>query len=209
MALVTDYSSLQTHVADVLNRTDLTSVIPNFIEQFEARAKDESRLRKLVDRGTVSISADGTALPSDLYSVEAWYHDGGTYYGPITVVGADQIGSLKATYGDSGVPQFAAIVNGSARFAPEPDSTYSTKMTYWQGVTNLSAANTTNWLLTSRPDIYLQGTLVEAWDYLRDEARADRAEAKLERLLEGHHLAAVDGQFGGNIGGRQFRPIGG
>jgi len=209
MALVTDYSSLKSHIADTLNRSDLTNVIPNFIQQFEARAKDDFRLRRLTNRGAVNVSSDGLLLPSDLYSLESWYHDGPTYFGPITIVGADQIGKLKAAYGDRGVPEFAAITNGIVRFAPEPDATYSTKMTYWQTLSSLSNSNTDNWLLSTRPDIYLYGALVEAWEYLRDPEQADRCAMKLEGLVETHHLAAVDAQFGGTIGGRQYTPIGG
>ena len=209
MALVTDYSTLQAHIADTLNRSDLTSVIPNFIQQFESQAKDDHRLRRLTDRGNFSISADGVSLPSDLYSLESWYHDGSTYFGPITIVGADQIGSLKGSHGDSGVPQYASITANRARFAPEPDGTYTTKMTYWQTVSNLSATNTTNWLLTTRPDIYLYGSMIEAHIYLKDAEKEARDMARLERLIEAHHLAAVDNQFGGNIGGRQYAPIGG
>jgi hypothetical protein len=209
MALVTDYATLQTHIADTLNRTDLTSVVPNFIQQFEAQAKDDFRLRRLTDRGLVSVSADGLQLPSDLYSLESWYHDGATYFGPITLVGADQIGHLKGSHGDSGVPQFAAITAGRVRFAPEPDATYSTKMTYWQQVTTLSASNTTNWLLLDRPDIYIYGSLLESAPYLKDDQRVGLWQALYEARVEAHHKASQDAQFGGNIVGRQYSPIGG
>ena len=67
MALVTNYATLQAHIADTLNRSDLTGVIPNFIQQFEAQAKRDMRLVKFTDRGSFSVSADGVSLPSDLY----------------------------------------------------------------------------------------------------------------------------------------------
>lgn len=209
MALVTDYATLQAHVADTLNRADLTGVIPNFIQQFEAQAKDDFRLRRLTSRGTFSVSADGALLPSDMYELESWYHDGPTYFGPITIVGADQIGHLKGSHGDSGVPQFASIVAGRARFAPEPDGTYSTQMTYWQQVPSLSDTSTTNWLLTARPDIYLYGALLESAPYLKDDPRLAVWQSIYNERVEAHHNASRDAQFGGNIGGRQYTPIGG
>lgn len=209
MALITDYASLQTHIADTLNRTDLTSVIPNFIQQFEQSAKDDFRLRRLSSRGTVSVSGDNLLMPDDLYSVESWYHDGSTYFGPIETVGGDQIGSLKAQFGETGVPQFVSIVGGRARFAPVADATYDTQMTYWQTVSSLSDTNTTNWLLNTRPDIYLYGALAEAHNYLKDPEKEDRTRVHLDRLIESHHLAAVDGQFGGTLSRRNISPIGG
>ncbi len=208
MALVIDYATLQSHVADTWNRTDLTGVIPNLIQQFEAQAKRESRLRKLTDRGVVVVSADNLQLPSDFYSLEAWYHDGGTYFGPITSVGADQIGSLKAAYGDTGVPQFASIVDGRVRFAPEPDGVYDTAMTYWRQVVSLSDTNTTNWLITEAPDIYLYGTLLESAPYLKDDERLATWGTLYEQRLDALHEATQDAQFGGSIA-RHYTPIGG
>lgn len=208
MALVTDYSSLQAHVADVLNRGDLTGVIPNFIQQFEAQAKRDFRLTLLTNRGDVSVSADGVILPSDMYRLESWYHDGATYYGPIQIVMPDEIGNLKGAYGDSGVPQYAAIVDGTARFAPEPDTTYTTKLTYMRSVTSLSDSSTSNWLLTAAPDIYLYGTLVESAPYLKDDERTGLWSSLLESRIEALHVANTDAQFGGSIA-RTYTPIGG
>jgi hypothetical protein len=209
MALVTNYSTLQAHIADTLNRSDLTAVIPNFIQQFEAQAKDDFRLRRLSDRGLVSVSADGLILPGDMYTLESWSHDADPYFGPITIVGADQITVLKARHGATGVPQFASIVAGRARFAPAPDTTYSTQMTYWQRVENLSDTVTTNWLLRDRPDIYLYGALLESAPYLKDDQRLGLWGSEYDRRVEAHYKASSDAQFGGNIGGRQYSPIGG
>jgi hypothetical protein len=217
MALVTTYATLQTHLADVLNRTDLTDVLPNFIQQFEGVAKrgiilpdgTVVPLRNLVDRGSFQISADGTSLPTDIDSIESLYHDGPTYFGPITIVPADQIGPLKAAHGDTGVPQFAAITAGTLRFAPEPDATYTLKMTYWQKITALSASNTTNWLLTNHPDIYIYGALCESAPYLKDDARLALWKSELLERVFAHENSQQRKLWGGGTTQRRFTPIGG
>ena len=216
MALVTNYSTLQDHIADTLNRADLTGVIPNFIQQFESRAKlgievspgEIIPLRQLTDRGTIQISADGLALPTDFGLLESWYHDGATYFGPIGIVTPNQIGKLKAAYGDTGVPQFAAIVDGLVRFAPEPDTTYSTQLTYWRKVVSLSDTQTTNWLLTQAPDIYLYGALVEAAPYLKDDDRVALWESQLRSRVRAFDAAQTDAMIGGAIQ-RTYTPFGG
>jgi hypothetical protein len=208
MALVTDYGTLKAHIADTLNRSDLTSVIPNFIQQFEAYAKTDGRLRKLTNVSSVGISTDAHAMPSDMYRLESWYHNGTTYYGPIQIVNADEIGRLKGAYGNSGVPQFAAIVDNVARFAPVPDATYSTVMTYWRKIISLSDTNTTNWLLISHPDIYLYGSLAESAPYLKDDNRTTLWKSLLDERLEQLSIATSDAAFGGSIN-RNFTPIGG
>jgi hypothetical protein len=214
MALVTTYATLQTHIADTLNRSDLTDVIPNFIQQFESQAKRDQRLRKLSDRGTFSITGDGQSLPSDFYKLDSWYHDGSSYFGPIQIVPQDEIGRLKGSYGDTGVPQFAAIIPGdgtdsaTVRFAPEPDATYNTKMVYERRITDLSDTETTNYLLLEAPDIYLYGALVESAPYLKDDNRMMLWKSLLEERIEAYHMAQQDARWGGPIK-RQYTPIGG
>ena len=208
VAQVTTYQELQDHIADTLIRTDLTTPIKTFIQLAEASFKRDKRVRKLTNRGTFSISADGSALPSDFHSLESWYHDGPTYYGPIEIVNADMIGQLKGKTGTTGPPAHAAIVDGLARYAPEPDGTYSTQMTYWAKVSSLSTGNTTNWLLDDHPDIYIYGSLVHTAPYLKDDARVAIWQSLLESALEQLDRATEDAMFSGTLT-RQFRPIGG
>jgi len=208
MALVTNYSTLQTHIADTLNRGDLTSVIPNFIQQFEAQARRDERFRRLTDVTSFSISADGAYLPVDFYKLESWYHDGATYFGPIGNVNPDAIGKLKGAYGDTGVPQFVAIVDRRVRFAPEPDATYSTRLTYWRKITNLSDTATTNWLLEEGPDIYIYGALIESAPYLKDDSRIATWQSLYDDRVDMLWTAEQDRQFGGAIQ-RIYTPIGG
>lgn len=224
MALITDYSTLQTHIANTLNRPSLTAdgVVPNLIQQFESSARrgitiqDPSTgdwmtvpVRNLVDRATFQVSADGTDLPTDIDSIESFYHDGPTYFGPITMVPADQIPVYKANYGDTGVPEFAAITANKLRFAPEADATYSLRMTYWQKITSLSAQNTTNWLLTNHPDIYLYGALCESAPYLKDDARLAMWKTELRDRVLALEASNERKQFGGGSLQRRISPIGG
>lgn len=213
MALITDYASLQAHVTDTLNRTDLDTVVVNFIQQFEQQAKRDIRLTQHVEQSTFLASADGDAMPSDMYRLDAWYHDGATYFGPIGIVGADEVGHLKASYGATGVPQFAALVgDGSggwtARYAPVPDASHTTKITYLRRILSLSDTNTTNYLLTQAPDIYLYGVLAESAPYLKDDNRVGLWKTLLEERIEAFRIAQQDAQFGGSIQ-RVYTPIGG
>lgn len=205
---ITTYAQLQTSVATWLDRSDLTAVVPDFIALAEAGFRRDRRCRKLQDRGTFSVSADGATLPTDLQSLEAWWHDGPTYYGPIEVVGADQLGTIKARMGETGAPRFAALVDGVAYFAPEPDATYDTRMTYWRTVESLSDTVTTNWLLASHPDLYLYGSLVEASPYLKDDERVALWQMQLDVRLEQLHAYTWNRQMGGTMR-RQHRAFGG
>jgi hypothetical protein len=205
--MITDYASLQTALANLLGRGDLTSHIPGFIQDLEAELKDDERVRKHADRGTLNVSGDGVLLPTDMMELESWYHDNDTYRGAIETVGVDAIPQLKQQYGATGVPLYAAIVDGRARFAPTPDATYATKMTYWRTITALSDANTTNWLLLDRPDIYKYGAARFSAPFLKEDERLPTWDALYQRALDQLSDATQRAQFGGPLR-RQVTPIG-
>jgi hypothetical protein len=209
MARITDYQSLIDNVESWLNRSDLTAQIPTFIQLAESEFKRDMRCRKLQDSGDFSVTADGDTLPDDFLSMESWVHDGPTYYGPIEIVTAAQLPGLKSRYGLTGAPRFAAIADGSTlRYAPEPDSSYTTTLQYWRKIEDLSASETTNWLILSHPDIYLYGVLLQAAPYLEDDARIPVWGSMLEKALDSLSSATTNAQFGGDLR-REHRPIGG
>lgn len=204
--MITNYATLQTAIANWLNRSDLTTAIPEFIQIAEARFRADERCRKLEDGGAFVISADGEALPSDLMSIESWYHDGPTYFGPIDVVPANELGARKGSH-PSGAPAAAALIDGLAYFAPAPDGAYNTRMTYWRTVEPLGVSTSTNWLLDDHPDVYLFGALAETAPFLKDDERVALWETKAEAALNRLSKATQNKQFGGSLR-RSFRPIG-
>ena len=205
---LTTYAELQTMVADALNRGDMKTVIPVCIVMAERRLANDTRVRNLTTT-TYSITADDLAIPSGMQRVESWYHDGSNYYGPIETVTAEQLGVLKARFSTSGPPAYAADLNGTFRFAPAPDTTYSTKLVYWQTITALASA--VNWLYTNHPHIYLWATMAECGPWVRDDAKAlatvMEAQAKTEALVSELDMQISNRQFSGTLR-RQFSPIG-
>lgn len=201
---LTTYAELQRVVADWLDRGDLEPVIPVMVTLAEKRLARDRRVRKLTST-TFSITSDDIALPATLERIEGWYLDGGTYFGEIETVGPEQLGELKARYGTTGVPRFAAIINGTARFAPAPDTTYSTKLVYWEKLTALSAG--VNWLYTSHPDIYLYATLAEAEPYLKNDPRLLTWKQSLEERLAELDLQNTGQQYAGTLR-RQHKVLG-
>lgn len=206
--MITDYATLQSELATLLNRDDLTSAIPGFIQDCESRLRRDPRAYRLVSRGSFSVSGDGAQMPSDMAELESWYHDGPSYYGPIHIVNRDDLSDLKIGLGTTGVAAYAALVDGRARFAPVPDGTYLTQMTYWQKLPRLSASVTTNWLLLEHPDIYKYGSALFAAPYLREDERVNVWSAFYEAALDELDLATQRARFGGALA-RHVTPIGG
>jgi len=209
MAQITSYATLKTEVANWLNRDDLVDDIPTFIQLAEQTLERDWRTRKLQDRGTFTVSADGDTLPSDFDSMEAWYHDGPTYYGEIEIVGAEVVQRYNQQYGPTGVPKVAAITGSTIRYGPAPDTSYSTLMTYWRKILPLSDSQADNWLLLDSPDIYLYGTLVEAEPFLHNDARVQLWISKLTSAMDSLSAEAQRRQFSGTMRRRARRVIGG
>jgi hypothetical protein len=189
MALST-YAELKTSVADWLNRSDLTAAIADFISLAEAQMERVLRNRNMLTRGTGNITVEYTALPAD-------FLDGLTLKltgtNPITPLQFETLNNLdqlqNTTYLSNGKPLFYAIIGTNFRVLPIPDSTYAYEIDYYAKLAKLSVSNTTNWLLTQAPDIYLYGALLQAAPYLQNDERIPVWAALYTRGIEDLRLA--------------------
>jgi len=170
MALTT-FSQLKTSIANYLNRSDLTGVIPDFITLAESKLNRNLRLRKMQTTTTLTC-VSGTAtldLPTDFLEVVQLYVDGNPNV-VLDYVNPNEI-ELNNLTDSSGTPQLYTIIGDTIKLAPIPDSTHSVKLTYFQKIPALSDSNTTNFLLTHYPQIYLYGSLVESQPYIMNDER--------------------------------------
>lgn len=196
MAL-SNYTELKASVADWLNRTDLTSVIPDFIALAEAQIERTLRTRQMIVRATASIDTEYSAVPADFLETKSIKLN----TNPVTSLAFETVDALDAlkstTYISTGKPQFFSIVGGQIRVLPVPDSTYTAELIYYAKLSKLSSTNTTNWLLTQAPDVYLYGSLMQAAPYLKDDSRIPVWAAIYTRGLEELQIADDRGATSG------------
>jgi hypothetical protein len=172
MALST-YTELKTSIGDWLNRTDLTSVIPDFISLAEAQIERQLRTRQMIVRATASFAAGAEygTVPDDFLEAKAVKLD----TNPVTSLTFQTIDALdqlsNTTYLSSGKPLYFTVVGNQFRLLPIPDGAYTADLVYYAKLTKLSSTVATNWLLTQAPDVYLYGSLLQAAPYLQDDAR--------------------------------------
>jgi hypothetical protein len=186
MALST-YAELKTSIGDWLNRSDLTAAIPDFISLAEAQVERTLRTRQMIVRANASFDAQYGAVPADFLETKSLKLTSTNPQTPLQFLSIDALDNEAANYTASGKPRFFGVVGGQFRLVPVPDATYTTELTYYAKLTKLSSTVTTNWLLTSSPDIYLYGALLQAAPYLQDDARIqvwsslyDRAMSELQ-----------------------------
>ena len=179
---LTSYTTLQAALSDWLNRSDLSTQIPDFVELLEGRLNRTLRHWRQEIRATSSISGQYTEVPNDwLQGIALELAYGGHTY-PLESVPPERADDLRLTYTTAGRPKYVALQAGALEMIPTPDNTYQVEMLYYQKIPAL-ASNSTNWVLDNYPQVYLYGSLVEAEAYLGDDARLQVWEARFQQEL--------------------------
>jgi len=170
MALTT-FSELKTSIANYLNRSDLTSVIPDFITLAESKFNRVLRLRTMQKRVSTTTTANDpfVDIPSDFLESVQFFVDSNPnsildYVNPTEI----ELDNIREA---SGKPKQYTIVGTEFQLNPIPDTAYTLKLTYFAKVPSLSDSNTTNYLITNYPQLYLYGSLLEAQPYIVNDER--------------------------------------
>ena len=168
---ITNYTELKSSLADWLNRSDLTTVIPDFITLAESQFNREIRNRKMIKRATATIDSQYSAVPADWLQTVDFVVEANPVV-TLDFITNEQLDKYRAKYTTGGTPKFYTIVGQELEVLPVPDTaTLTGEITYYSKIPALSGTNATNWLLNSSPDIYLYGTLMQSAPYLVDDAR--------------------------------------
>ena len=168
MPTITNYSTLQSAIGDYLNRADLASQIPMFIQFVEADLKTRLRCREMVVRATTTNDEEFVKLPPDFLQALNLQIVGGKT--PLRYVTLDEADQIKAAQVYTQVMAYT-LLDDAIELVPAPADNVQIEMVYYQCVPALSDVNTTNWLLSKSPDVYLYGALVHAAPFLMDDQR--------------------------------------
>ena len=209
MALAT-YSDLKSTVADWLNRQDLTSVIPSFISLAEAgfNKNEELRLKPSIVRATATFDGQYEALPSDYLEMLNLTVDVSGETKKLQFLTMNQMDNYRAAFTSPNVPKYYSIVGGQLELLPTPPSPgYTAEMVYYAKIPALSDSNTTNWLLTAHPDVYLYGTLIQSAPYLRDDERIATWSTLFTKAVEDAHAADDRALFAGAVLKARAKPF--
>ena len=177
---ITTYAELKTAIGNWLARTDLTSYYDDFIDLAEARHKRDMRLRAMETRATGSLTADSRllALPTGFVEARRFILTASPRH-TLRFVTPDQ---LTGVYNQqtAGKPDFFTV-HDQFEFNRPCDSTYAYELLHYAAFTALSDSNTTNWLITNAPDVYLWSCLAESAPFIGDDQRAALWEAKYQQ----------------------------
>jgi len=186
MAVITSYSTLQTAVGDYLARSDLTSWIPNFVQNWEERFYRQPRNwgRWMEATLSVAISNGVASVPDDFLGLATAYLDG-VVAAPLQWVTREQLLSKYPRAGATGQPKWISRDAGNFIFGPVPAGAYTLEGTYYAKPDLLrDVTNGQNWLTENAPDLLLYGALLEAEPFLKNDSRIPLWQAKYAEALQ-------------------------
>lgn len=189
---ISTYSELQTAVANWLHRDDLTTVIPDFVTLAEDRLNRRLRTR-FQESALTATAIDASylvAIPANTLAVKSlWRVAGGMNY-------TLQAKTLEdVVYRQQGLEATCYAWEGATwRF----DGTGTVAGVLYRTLPPL-ASNSTNWLLTAHPGLYLYATLAEAANYVQDVENEGKWRAAAEGLIAELNRTAQNDSFSGPL----------
>lgn len=193
----TSYSDLKTTIASYLARSDLTAMIPTFIQLAELRLRRELRTRQMLVVATAfTTGGDSTVgLPTDFLEMR----DIHVNTNPITTLAYSAPNAFYNSYRatESGKPTDYTVLATELQLSPVPDSAYQLQMLYYAQPYFLSDTNTGNVFLTNYPDALLYASLGEAEPYLMNDARLQTWASLYDRAISSIALADQSSEYSG------------
>ncbi len=181
---ISTYSELKTAIANYSHRSDLSGRDDEFIDSFEAKLNRRLKIRAMEASATGNmVSGTATlALPTDFMEVRSvTFNPTSTSLRKLEYITPEQAESFG--FVSNGEPQYYTFVGGVFRFYPTPDSAYAYTLRYYKKITDLDGTDTTNYVLTNFPDVYLYGCLVEYCIWAADDQGAARWKVLLDEAM--------------------------
>ena len=180
---INTYSTLQTAVANWLDRNDLTDRIPEFISLAEATFNRTLRLRAMETTvaDTTPSGSKEDALPTSYLQMRE-IHLTTSPVISLAYITPEIMYRIRAG-SNNGKPNAYTIVGDNILFGPTPDDGYGYSMTYYKAFDALGDDTQTNWLILNAPDLYLYGTLLQAEPFLMNDERVPLWERGVRQVI--------------------------
>lgn len=179
MSTISTYTDLLTAMTEWLARDQDATIIarqPTFVQFFEANANRTLFVRQMEARSTTTVDITTTepemiSLPTDFQSMRRIRVSSALGKPSLEYRSGVQIEEYRTSIANvASCPRYFTIFGSEIELCPTPDSNVTIEMVYRQNIPAL-ASNSTNWLLTSAPDLYLYGSLLHSAPYIKEDAR--------------------------------------
>jgi hypothetical protein len=175
--VTTSYSTLLTQVSDYLARSDLSTFVPVFVQNWEERFMREpdnwgSWMEKAL---SVVVASSVAAVPTDYLGLKIAYISG-QQSAPLKRISLDQLYQRYPRAGSTGFAAYIARNVANFEFGPISGDgtligTYHAKPTVMRSYTTGGADAAAHYLIVNAPDLPLYGSLLEAEPFIKNDKR--------------------------------------
>jgi len=195
-----NYANLKTAIANWLGRTDLDSpysAIDDGLAIFESWVNRNIRHRRMITTATgLTIVSNELQHPTDFLE---WFQLLNTTSPRLIEIVSNDAMTYQKEQTMTGNPRFATVNNTGTELYPVPADTTGMTTIYYAKLAGLSGSNTTNWLLTNYPDLYLAGCILSMAGYVRDSQQKAELQDMLANGLDELKKEGQRTQYGGSV----------
>ena len=186
--MISSYSQLQTAILEWIVRNDATTTarVKDFISLAEVRIWEKFRAKALTKAYTATYAPADVAvsLPDDLIELQSIRDTASGRTGTVEIVGHERYTSLINAPALRDTTKTHVMVTGrQIVFVASPAEAGSFVGRYLAKEPALSDSVASNAVLTHYPDLYLYGSLIEAFDFMRDDAGVAKYTARFNDAM--------------------------
>lgn len=208
MAL-SNYGELKTEIATLLHRSDLTALIPYFIQYAETVIGGDPepvdmdvlpgiRARNQQKRVTATLDSQYIDTPTDMLSVRDMKINTSPVKSLIFLSNKQM--SEKFPSNPAGTPSAYTIHGDEFQFSHVPDTSLTLEISYTARYTALSADSDTNWLLTNHPFAYLYAAMIAGASHIDEDPT--KWAMLYKSIASGITHTEKSGNYGGTLAAR-------
>jgi hypothetical protein len=152
----------------------------------------------MLARATATLNDQFIALPQDY--LEAKNIQLNT--SPVTsleFLSMELADEARIQHSSAGQPKWYTLVADTIEVVPTPSQDYTVELVYYKKLTPLSDSDTSNWLLSSHPDVYLYGTLMQSAPYLKDDERISVWGPLYKQFVADLNFASDRAEYSGSL----------
>lgn len=190
------FSGLITATFDRLDREEDAVLGAQLIGLTEARLNRDLRVGRMIKRATATITDGFSAVPTDFLAPRSMRLASSNKL--LAYLDPEQMAIVQEAGGLSELTYYS-LVGDEFEYAPAPSDATDVALTYYARIPALSDANTTNWLLTAHPDVYLHGAVLEGAIHLFEDELATASLRLFEAAKQAVQAASTSDAFAFNI----------
>lgn len=151
------------------------------------------RSDEMLTETTIAMTSGSGSIPADCLAVRRLDRDSDTV--GISPLSPDAF-AMRTAHSDSGSIRWYTVEGRTLKTAPG-GYTGNLNILYYARPAGITESNTTNVVLTARPMLYLYATLVEGFNFMNADDKAQKSLGLLRSLLSGVNRTAIAIEYGG------------